>query len=222
GWNPPREEASLRRAISLAPQWAPPYSWLGLMLSAIPGRSEEAIAMARRSVELEPLSANAQTNVGLAVFSTRRFEEADAEFRRALSLDPNGLYPLWTFAVNCRRLGKHEEAVAAVEHAAELTKRRQSFYLGMLGGAYAAAGNPSGAREVLAEMKALSSREYVPPFHFAFVYVPLRDLDLAIDSIEKGIEERNAFVWWIRDYPTWDGLREHPRFPQVLEKIVPA
>jgi tetratricopeptide (TPR) repeat protein len=222
GWNTAREEGALRRAITLAPQWAQPYSWLGLMLAVSPGRSEEAIEMARHSVALEPLSANAQTNVALAVFGARRFEEADAEFRRALSIDPNGLYPLWSFAINCQRLGKHEESVAALERAAELTGRRQSFYLALLGGAYAAAGERSRSLELLAELKERSSREYVAPFFFAFVYVALGDLDAAIASVERGCEERNAFVWWVRESPTWDALRAHPRFPALLKKIVPA
>src|SRR5215471_9583807 len=221
GWDTVREEAAFRRAITLAPRWAPPYSWLGLMLGAS-GRAEEGIAMARRSVELEPLSANAQTNVALAYFGARRFEEADAEFRRALSMDPNSLYPLWSFAMNCLRLSKYDEAVASLDRAVELTGRRQTFYLALLGSTHAAAGNRQRAMELLDELKARSSHEYVAPFFFAFVYIGLGDLDEAMAYVEKACAERNAFFWWVREFPTWEAIRAHPRFPALLSQIAPA
>ena len=77
-----------------APRSAAAYSWLGLCLAFVE-RSAEAVALARRATELEPLSANAQTNVAWAFYAARRFEEAVAEFRRALHIDPLGSSDKW-------------------------------------------------------------------------------------------------------------------------------
>ena len=56
----------------------------------------------------------------------------------------------------------------------------------------------------------------------AFIHIPLGNAEEAISCLERACAERNAFTWWIRDSPVFDPLRTHPRFPKLLEKIVPA
>jgi tetratricopeptide (TPR) repeat protein len=183
---------------------------------------EESIAMARRATELEPLSANAQTNVGAAFHAARRFEESVREFRRALHIDPNAPYPLWLITLPLMALGRNDEAVASLERVTALTNRKQSHYLGLLGGAYAAAGNRQKALAIAAELEDLASREYVAPFHLAFLHIPMGNLDEAIACLEKACADRNALTWWVRTGPFYDPIRSHPRFPALLEKIVPG
>jgi eukaryotic-like serine/threonine-protein kinase len=221
GWDLEREEAELRRAIDLAPRSAPGYSWLGLCLGfARPGA--EAVEAARRATALEPLSANAQANVAWAFYGWRRFEEAVQEFQRALHIDPNAPYPLWSIGLSHMALGRNQEAVATLEKAVEITDRKQSHYLGLLGGAYAAAGDPQRALAVLDELQLLSSSQYVAPFHFAYLHIPLGNSDEAMSCLEKACAERNALTWWIRDAAFYDPIRSHPRFPALLAKIAPA
>ena len=221
GWDLEKEEAETRRAIDLAPKSAVAYSWLGLMF-AFTNRTAEAFEMARRATEIEPFSANAQANVAWAYYGARRFEEAIREFRRALHMDPNAPYPLWAIGLTYLQLARHSEAIAALEKAVEVAKRRQSHYVALLGGAYAAAGLRADALGLLTELTDRSSREYIAPFHLAFVHIPLGNLDEAISCLEKACEERNALAWWPRTAPFYDPLRAHPRFPAVLAKIVPG
>jgi tetratricopeptide (TPR) repeat protein len=131
--------------------------------------------MARRATEIEPLSANAQTNVAWVSYAERRFEDAVAQFRRALHIDPNAPYPLWGIALS-----------------------------------------------VLAELEERASREYIAGYHLAFLHMPLGNLDEAISCLERACAERNGLTWWVRDSPAFDPLRSHPRFPALLQKIVPA
>jgi tetratricopeptide (TPR) repeat protein len=222
GWDLDREEAELRQAIRLAPRSAAPYSWLGLCLAFRPGREDEALPMTRRATEIEPLSANAQTNVGWTFYARRRFEEAVGEFRRALHIDPNAPYPLWAIAFTFLTMGRGAEAVPFLEQAAEITRRKQSHYLALLGGAYAAAGQRPRALELIEELAERPAREYVAPFHLAFLHIPLGSADEAIACLEKACGERNALAWWIRECPFYDPIRSHPRFPALLGKIVPA
>ncbi|HTD51529.1 MAG TPA: tetratricopeptide repeat protein, partial [Thermoanaerobaculia bacterium] len=221
GWDFRREEMELRRAIELAPRSGASYSWLSLMLS-FNQRHAEALELARRAAELEPLSANVQTNVGWHFFATRRFDEAIPELRRALHIDPNAPYPLWTIGLTYQLAGRHAEAVASLEKAVDITGGRQPYYLALLGGAHAAAGQRDRALALLDELKQREAREYIAPFHLAFLYLPLGETDEAIACLERACAERNAFVWWIRDSPVYDALRSHPRFPSLLAKIVPA
>jgi serine/threonine protein kinase/tetratricopeptide (TPR) repeat protein len=221
GWDLEKEEAEMKRAIRLAPKSAIAYSWLGLMF-AFTGRSSEALEMARRATEIEPFSANAQANLAWAYYGARRFEEALREFRRALHIDPNAPYPLWAIGMTCMQLGRHSEAIASLEKVVDITRRRQSHYVALLGGAYAAAGRRPEALELLAELTDRSSREYIAPFHLAFLHIPLGNADEAVSCLERACADRNALAWWPRSCPFYDPLREHPRFPALLAKIVPA
>jgi tetratricopeptide (TPR) repeat protein len=172
--------------------------------------------------ELEPLSPNVHTNVAWTYFVERRYGEAERELSRALELDPDALYPLWASGLNLQLMGEHDRSVAAFEKAVALTERAQTFYVALLGGAYGAAGRTAEARRVLEELRERSTREYVAPYHLAFVHVALGEDEAAIAALNAAYEERNALAWWPRSSPVFDPLRSNPRFQRVLEKIVPA
>jgi serine/threonine-protein kinase len=221
GWDFEKEEREFRRAIELAPRSAASYSWLGLMV-AFMDRTEEALEMARRATQLEPLSPNAQTNVAWCFFAQRQYEEAAREAGRALTLDPEALYPLWMSGLTLQMLGRFSESVATFEKAVRLTDREQTYYLALLGGGYAAAGRRADAERILGELHERSAREYISPYHLAFLHMPLGDHDAAVAALDRGCEERNALAWWPKTSPVFDPLRDHPGFANVLRKIVPA
>ncbi|MCA1583122.1 MAG: protein kinase [Acidobacteria bacterium] len=221
GWDFDRQERELRRAMELAPRSAAAYSWLGLCL-AFRQRSQEALELTRKAAELEPLSANAQANVAWCFFGARRMEEAATEFRRALHIDPAALYPLWALGLTCQLLGRHEESLASMRKAVELSGGRQTYYLALLAGACAAAGRRSEALDLVRDLESRSSQQYVAPYHLAFAHVPLGNTTLALDCLARACEERNALAWWVRDSAVFDPIRPDPRFPAVLRKIVPA
>jgi serine/threonine-protein kinase len=222
GWDLEKEERELRRAIALAPRSAAPHAWLGLLLG-LEQRLEEALTCTRRAAELEPLSANVQTNVGWNYSNSRRFDDAIREFRRALHIDPNAPYPLWAIGINYQFMGEHVRAVESLEKAVEVTRRRQTFYLAMLGGAYAAAGRRADALKLRSELEGRAAQgEYIAPFHLAFLNIPLGEYDEAFSNLERGCAERNGLFWWIRISTVYDPLRGDPRFARLLKKIVPA
>jgi len=221
GWDFDREEREFVRAVELAPRSAAAHAWLALKRTFL-GDPVDARRLAVKARELEPLSPNVQANVAWTYFAERCFEDAEREFRRALDLDADALYPLWACGLTLQMEGKHEESVAMFERAVALTERGQTWYLGQLGGSYGAAGRRTDALRVLDELRDRSAREYVAPFHLAFVHMGLGDRDAAVAALELACEQRNALAWWSRTAPHFDSLRSHPRFENVLRKIVPA
>ena len=120
------------------------------------------------------------------------------------------------------QLARHSEAIASLEKAVDVTKHRQSHYVSLLGGAYAGAGRRAEALDLLTELTDRASREYIAPFHVAFLHIPLGNVDEAISCLERACAERNALAWWPRTCPFYDPIRAHPRFPALLAKIVPG
>ncbi len=93
-------EAALQRAMELNPSYAPAYLWYASAVSETPGRTEETIEILRQTLEIDPLSRVAQNNIAASLSELGRYEEAEAQWRRLVTLDPDyptgylGLYSL--------------------------------------------------------------------------------------------------------------------------------
>jgi tetratricopeptide (TPR) repeat protein len=114
--------------------------------------------------------------------------------------------------------GMHQEAIAALEKAAEINGDGQA-YLGYLGYVYAVAGRRAEAQKVLDELRERSQRKYVRPTHRALVYYGLGEKDQAIAWMQKAYEERDYdLVYFIAD-PISSSLRPDPRFQKLLRRM---
>jgi tetratricopeptide (TPR) repeat protein len=114
-------EAAYRRALELNPNYAKAYQWYGSLLLETLNRTEEALAMHLRAVELDPLSTRTLSNVGYNLEFQGRFEAALAWYERALELDPmvdfvNGNIGFYHWYVT----GKLDQAVVWCRRAASL------------------------------------------------------------------------------------------------------
>ncbi len=87
----------------------------------------EAIRLATQAVQLAPDLAEAHQGLGLALHISLRLDEAAAEYKRALELDPNSKAARRSLADLDRAFGKSEEALALYRQQLEAdppTKRR--------------------------------------------------------------------------------------------------
>jgi TolB-like protein/Tfp pilus assembly protein PilF len=80
-------EKAFLRAIELNPNYAQAYHWYSSMLEH--EYAEKRVELAQRARELDPLSPLLRSNLAYALESTGRFDEAEAEIRRALELNPD-------------------------------------------------------------------------------------------------------------------------------------
>jgi TolB-like protein/DNA-binding winged helix-turn-helix (wHTH) protein/Tfp pilus assembly protein PilF len=80
-------EAAFQRAMALSPNSSLIYSDYSYLLSDL-GRDEEALVLAKKAVELDPLSLSAIKGVGTRLERLGRFDEGLAWYERALEIDP--------------------------------------------------------------------------------------------------------------------------------------
>jgi hypothetical protein len=86
----PQIEDDLRQAIAGNPNFAPPYGLLATYLAAGHEDLDEALAIAKKGVALEPGSASYQLSLAQVLARMRRFDEAQAAAQqaRADAIDP--------------------------------------------------------------------------------------------------------------------------------------
>jgi hypothetical protein len=93
------------------------------------------------------------------------------------------------------------------------------MFLSQLGQACALSGDGKRARQILDEMRDRSTREFISPYHFAYVYAGLGEADAAIDSLEQAFERRSGAIHGIKGSFLFRNLRDHPRFVSLLRRM---
>ena len=113
-WDLPAAGQEWRRAVELDPNYAEGLAAYSHFL-AIMGRTDEAMAQVDRAVGLDPFNVMIHIFRAADLFFVRRFDEAEAELRKALAMGPGnpaaiqGLY--WVLAAK----GMEREALAGIK-----------------------------------------------------------------------------------------------------------
>ncbi|HLG18532.1 MAG TPA: tetratricopeptide repeat protein [Bdellovibrionota bacterium] len=82
------------------------------------GQLDEAVAMYKRSIELDP-TAEAHTFLGWAYSFLGRYEEAIAECKRAIAIDPEFGNPWNDIGAYLIEMGRDDEAIPYLERATQ-------------------------------------------------------------------------------------------------------
>jgi adenylate cyclase len=181
------------------------------------GATREAIAEARRSRELDPLSPLFGANVGWFYYLDHQYGQAEVECRKAIEMEPN-----YAWGHNCLgsvylQTGRNQEALAELQQGFALSQHGV-MELMYVGHGFGVSGARDRAQKVLDEMKELSRRRYVPPEYIAVVYESLGDRDTAFQWFEKAIGERSMHSWVYPD-PRQDPFRSDPRFKDLMRRM---
>ena len=208
-------EQEFQQAIKLKPSYAPAHQWYSSYLVALE-RFDEAIAEARRTEELEPLSFVASSHLGWIYYLAGQNDRAIDQCTRILALDPN-LFPALRYrGLAYEQKGMYQEAIADFQKGVKLSG--SPLILALLGHAYAASGKKPEAQHVLSELQDLQGRQYVSPYTVAAIYAGLGDRDQAFKWLEKANDERDIWLMNLKVDPVFSKLRADRRFNDLLAR----
>ena len=210
-----------RRAIELNPNYAIAHQQYGNILLTALGRFDEAIAEAKRAVELDPLSLVINSDLGVDNFFARRYDEAITQLRKTLEMDPGYYYGHINLGQALELKGARDAAIAEYQKARELND--DPYILGLLARCYGLSGNKTEAEKILNQLQEISKQRYVAAYTFALTYIGLGEKEESLRWLEQAYQDRAGNdIGWIRVDPLLDPLRSDPRFEALAEKIVPA
>ena len=145
-------------------------------------------------------------------------DEAIRAFRSALDLDSRFFWAhLWIGQVKIRQR-QHAEAVVEIERALDQSNRNTRV-LATLGNAYGLAGRTADAQQILDELRARATQEYVSAYSLALVYAGLGMRDRVIEHLDKAIDECQPYLILLKVEPPFLSLHSDTRFQQVLRRI---
>jgi pentatricopeptide repeat protein len=215
-WHWAEAEAEYKRALELNPNDAAAYEGLGLWL-ACHGRADQAVALAERGSELDPLAVSFE-DLGWTLFQTRHYDQAIRELRGDLAVRPDDFGALMDLGFVLIANNQAGDAVPVLEKAASISNR-SSGALGILIRAYAHSGRRNDALRLLEELKRRRNASYVPAGAFVNAYLGLGDNEEALAWLERGYKEQSNMLQFVKTHPYFDPLRKDPRFASLVHRV---
>ena len=216
-WDWTASEEEFKRALDLNPNSSLGHVWYSYHLSML-GRHNEAIELARRGVDLDPLSTSVNFGAVRAFFYARRYDEAISQGRKGLELGSNDFPTLFQLGESYMQKGMPDEAIAFCQHSVDVSEHHP-VALGSLGHVYGLSGRREQAQRIIDELIDLSERTYVPPATIAFVYLGLRIVDRLNQWLEKAYLDRSAILPYLVVSPSADGLRPDVNFQDLRRRM---
>lgn len=215
-WDRTATEREFQEAIKLKPAYAPAHQWYSSYLVAVE-RFDEAIAEAKRTEELEPLSFVASSHLGWIYYLSGHNDKAIEQCRKILELDPSSFPARRYLGLAYEAKGMYAEAIAEFQTGVKLSG--SPLMLALLGHAYAASGKTAEAKQVLNDLQQLQGTRYVSPYTVAAIHAGLGDQEQAFKWLQTAVEERDIWLMNLKVDPVFAKLRSQRQFTDILARI---
>ena len=216
-WEWEDAEKHYQRALERNPNHARAYLGYGTYLTVL-GRPDEAVEMAQRAVDLDPLSASTMGTAGDIYYFVDDYEQAIHHYRAARDIQPAGA--IWHAMLGCvyTDSGRYAEVLENLRRSIPLAgvdMRPQSI----LAWCYARSGDRGAARKILDELERVGTPENSSHYSRAFVYASVGETDRAFALLDQAVQERWGFLGTITVIPPYDAIRSDPRYAVLMGKI---
>jgi serine/threonine-protein kinase len=213
-WNWQQGEADFRRAIALDSVHAGAHQWLADNLF-VNGRVNEAVAVYRDAVRLDPVTPILRASYSYALAAARQTDSALAQAREGVRLDPANPIVRLLVGHTYLALGRNPQALKELE-TANTQAPNVPLIVGGLGAALAANGMRDRAEDLLATLEKLPPRSGASAA-IGKIRLALGDVSGALVALQRAVLERDeVFGNEAMVTPLYDPLRPLPQFAEIL------
>ena len=217
-------DAASRKALELGPEVAEAHAARGVA-HTLSNRYEEAQREFDTAIQLDPKLFEAHYFYARACFQQGRLAEAALRFEQASAVRPEDYQSQGLLALTYTGLGRHSESDAARRRMMQVVERHlelnpddaRAWYFGAIG--LSRLGEREKSREWAARALSLDSEDPSVLYNVGCAYVLLDETDLALDCLEKAVQNGFGHREWIENDPDLECLRGHPRFRELLSRM---
>jgi tetratricopeptide (TPR) repeat protein len=206
-WDWANAEKEFQRGLALNPNDALGRNWHGGYLSVL-GRHEEAIDEQERARELDPFSLIVNANLARSYYWGHRYDEAIAQAKRTLQIDPRFGVALFWLEGSLRHKGMIKEAVA-LRQAVTTPENAQLIAQKFKTDGFSALLREGG--EKFKQGGALVEA--------ARCYAAIGEKDAALSLLEDCYQRRCSSMVTLKAEPDFDDLRSEARFQDLVKRI---
>ena len=214
-WN--ASENQLKRALELDPNSPDAHLFYAHLLSNT-GRHSEALVEVERARALDPIDFRIRGLEAQFLVHAGKPDEALTLLHKISEQLPNDWFSHMFASSAYIEKGMFAEAVVEARKAREVNSFN-SQAAAQLSYALAKSGKQAEARGVLEELLKLSTQRYVSPGNVALAYNGLGERDKTFTWLERGFEQRDVKMVFLKVEPKWNNLRDDPRFQDLLRRV---
>ena len=210
-WDWAGADAAFQKALALEPQNS--VVLLGASsLQASLGHFDEAVALNRRAVEIDPLSVTAHVALGIHAYYAGQQELAIDAYQKALAISPDGPEAHYLLGLVYLEQGKAQHALAEFEKNRPNSERAVGQAL-----AYSGLGRKTEAEAALQQL--INGYHDQAAYQIAEVYAFRGEADRAFDWLAIARSHKDAGLAGIKGDPLLKNLYHDPRFGTFLRKM---
>jgi len=216
-WNWHGAEISLRKAIEINPNYAAGHQAYATFLMRRE-RIADAIVELNKAKSLDPLSPAINTWLAEALSYLGEYEASILLHRETIKFSPEYFLAYYHLTFTYLLANQIEQAVETSKkalnfsHNISLTQFASVFMLTV-------AGETAAAQKILDELLETRKQNYVSAVNIASCYAALRQTEKTLFWLEKGLEERDPNLTWIKIDKEFAFLRKNAGFLNVLRQI---
>ncbi len=212
-WDWKGAESADKKAITLNPNYGQAYSGYSHLLNIL-GRPKEAMEQIEIALKLDPMNPFIITFYGIDLFIVHKYNEAIKAYNDAMKIEPGYALASGNLVYSLIMKGKYKEALECWKSNCtddpELAKAlEQGYIVGGFKGAMI-------SYNKVAELRSKTS--FWSPFDIAQTYAIAGENEKAIKWLQKAFEVHEPALPYLL-FPTFDNLREDPRFQEIARKM---
>ncbi len=212
-WNWEASEKEYKLTIELNPNYATARYHFSYLL-AEQGRFDEAIREATEALSRDPMSGLLNAGLAFVLLHARLLDRCIEQAHTAIEVDPTMVLSYWTLGIALEQKGEYAQACEAYRRSLDFGST-PVFVPSFLVHASARSGQLQQARRYLQELEELTKTRYVPFMAFVIAYEGLREIDLALDALERSCSLRETNLVLTKVWHHFDALRDQHRFHAV-------
>jgi len=214
-WDFEQAEQEIQRAIALNPGYAAAHHWYSHLL--LPrGRIEKSMTESLAAVAIDPLDFIMNAHLAWHYYFAGDYDQAiEAAAKPIVSSH------FWSPFFSGLAYEQKNMLAEAIDHLEQAVARSpdSTYPVAALAHARALAGDTGRASRMLADLRDLSQRRFVPSYDLAIIHLGLGEADEALNLLERAFDERSSWLIHLDVDPRLAPLRDDRRFLNLVGRV---
>ncbi|MCK4678256.1 MAG: adenylate/guanylate cyclase domain-containing protein [Bacteroidales bacterium] len=220
-WDIYGPEFDFQRALELNPGSMEVYKLYTQYLTWI-GKFDRGITIAKRAIELDPLTPFTNFNLGFIFFYAGHWDESINQLNNTLDLDPKFVWSHMYLAYNYVLTGMYDKAITYADNVISIWPTvHRTIPFGFMGWVYSKSGRQDKAQKLLEQLLALNKNDSFDPYCMAVIYSGLNEKDKAFNWLRQAYEAHSGLMVYLKIHSQYffKSLVSDPQFGELLNKM---
>jgi TolB-like protein len=223
-WDWQEAEKHLTKALEMAPGNSQALAWKAEVLDTS-SRPEEALELAWRAAEIDPLSYNSRTALAYSLWNAGYLTRAEEEFRHQMEIWPENCAPSGGLTMLLRYAGRGDDVrdlMASVSSSVSDLPPEERAVLDPLFDVFRNQDDPTERPRLLATVRGTLTQ--IPPqspgyFMFALFLPQLGEVEEGIEALKGMVAARNPLVFSLNSPMVSFAFRRHIEYLAVQDEV---